>query len=135
MKIVKETGEVRIVANRDGRFYVSVQDDDTWRTATAADTYEDARPFANVAHNVFRRGGDAADAIVAVITVRAEQTCRQYVGYDMGEAVWNGVNTHLGLCSDGCCGGAEILPEEEIPGWVAYRKRLADAVNRSNVIA
>jgi hypothetical protein len=133
---VKSTDTVRIVAiaNPDN-LLVQVWDDDKWRTATTADTYENARPFANLAHNVLRRGGDAADAIIAILTMRAEETCRIYAGFDMGEAVWGGVNTHLGMCPDGCCGGPEVLDDSEIPAWVAYRKRLTDAVKRSGVTA
>lgn len=132
--IIKSTDTVRIAA-RQSHVVVEVWDEDEWRTATTADTYEDARPFANVAHNVLRRGGDAADAIIAIIAVRAEETCRRHAGFDMGEAVWGAVNTHLGMCPDGCCGGPEVLDDSEIPAWVAYRKRLTDAVKRSGVTA
>ena len=106
MNIIKATDTVRIVAlARPDNLLVQVWDDDTWRTATTADTYEDARPLANLAHNVLRGGGDAADAIIAVLTTRAEETCRRYAGFDMGEAVWGEINVHLGMCPDGCCGG------------------------------
>jgi hypothetical protein len=136
MNIIKATDTVRIVAlARPDNLLVQVWDDDTWRTATTADTYEDARPLANLAHNVLRRGGDAADAIIAVLTTRAEETCRRYAGFDMGEALWGAINVHLGMCPDGCCGGPEVLPESKIPEWVAYRDRLAKAVNRSAKVA
>lgn len=130
---IKSTDTVRIVARGD-RLFVEVLDDDVWRSATKADTYEAARPFANAAHNVLRRGGDAADAIIAVLTMQAEETCRRFAGFDMGEAVWGQVNSHLGMCPDGCCGGPEVLDESEIPAWVAYRDRLAGAVKRSGAV-
>lgn len=132
--IIKSTDTVRIAA-RQTYVVVEVWDEDEWRHATTAEDYNDARPFANVAHNVLRRGGDAADAIIAILTLRAEETCRRHAGFDMGEAVWGGVNRALGMCPDGCCGGPEVLDDSEIPAWISWRNRLTDAVKRSGVTA
>jgi hypothetical protein len=126
MNIAKATDNIRII-EATNRFTIEVRDDNVWRRATSADTYEDARPLANLAHNTLRRGGDAADAIIAILTRRAEETCRRHAGYDMGEAVWNGINTALGMCPDGCCGGPECMPESEIPAWKAWADRLRAA--------
>ena len=132
MNIIKATDNIRITEHGD-RFAIKVRDDNIWRHATTADTYDDARPLANLAHNTLRRGGDAADAIIAVISAQAERVTRTFVGIDMGEAVWSGVNIALGLCPDGCCGGPECMSESEIPAWNAWATRLRDAVERSNV--
>lgn len=105
---------------------IEVRDGADWHVIRAAcRTLDEAKAAANLAHNTLRKGGDAADAVIAVISSRYDHSNGMI---DMGEYVWGMVNMSLGMCPDGCCGGRECLPESEWPAWTAWRDKLVTTV-------
>lgn len=137
-ELLAHHGEVKLWHDHGGvvdNHTVTVGPADRW--VFSATNRDEARDAANTAWKALADNPTDPEAVataaVLVPAARAAATdwANEYGGTAddwFPEALNGAVNTHLGMCPDGCCGGAEVLEGEELAEWAAWRVRLNAAV-------